>query len=77
MHAKVKRSPLTLQVREQLLESLGAQPGQVSVRRHRATDGDEILIIAYPSSPLTAADVPSEYSGYPVRFERHKIPKAG
>lgn len=74
----MKRKAVPIEIREKLLEDLGVQPGTVVVRRQRTNNGDQILVIAYPGSSLTASDVPAEYYGYPVHFEKHAlIPQAG
>lgn len=76
----MKTKVVPIEIREKLLKELGVQPGKAVVRRQRSSTskGDEIVVIAYPGSSLSASDIPDEYHGYPVHFERHlAIPQAG
>ncbi|MFM6322096.1 MAG: hypothetical protein ACKPGT_12915 [Microcystis sp.] len=66
-----------VEIREMLLKELGVCPGEAVIRRQRSRDGDRILVVAYPGSPLTESDIPDKYHGYAVRFERHSVPQAG
>lgn len=75
--AMLNRPTITTELQTSFFEALGARPGEVSVRRRRTANGDEFLVIAYPGSHLKESDIPNEYSGYLVRYEKHKFPKAG
>lgn len=67
-----------VEIREMLLKDLGVRPGEAVVRRQRSQDGDQIVVVAYPGSRLTATEVPTKYHGYPVSFEKHSsVPEAG
>jgi hypothetical protein len=66
-----------VEIREMLFKELGVYPGQAVVRRQRSADGDRILVVVYPGSPLKESDIPKEYHGYAVRFERHPVPQVG
>jgi hypothetical protein len=66
------KKAVPVEIREMLLKELRVCPGEAVIRR----DGDRILVVAYPSSHLTESDIPDNYHGYAVRFERHSVPEA-
>jgi hypothetical protein len=68
-----KRVPLEL--RDSLLHTLEENSYNITVRREATANGDRILVVAYPGSSLKDSDVPTEYRGFPVRFEQRPFPE--
>lgn len=57
--------------------SLRSEPGQATVNRKVTEKGTEqLLVTAYPGSSVKPSDLPPEFEGYPVVYQKRNFPTA-